>query len=251
MYLLDNLSSILNSSDQSSTLYSFAYYVYTHLFDIADMTISDLSSKCMLSNATVSRMITGIGFSNYKEFRETCQEITRQYRMENHDRNHFMITPENIADVMNNLLAPALAAVRDSDLDCFLSYLAPGHTVTVSGMVNMFTVAVQIQQNLHMRPQYHALVPRDLSVLHTLSEEDRVIILSVRGNYMTMSGIMESLMNCKARKLLLTTNHYPRKQNFPFDDVIRLASPVPQYLINNYLVELFVTMALCRAGLYD
>ena len=30
-----------------------------------------------------------------------------------------------------------------------------------------------------------------------------------------------------------------------------MASPVPQYLINNYLVELFVTMALCRAGLYD
>jgi DNA-binding MurR/RpiR family transcriptional regulator len=205
----------------------------------------------MLSNATVSRMITGIGFSNYKEFRETCQEITRQYRMENHDRNHFMITPENIADVMNNLLAPALAAVRDSDLDCFLSYLAPGHTVTVSGMVNMFTVAVQIQQNLHMRSQYHVLVPRDLSTLHTLSEEDRVIILSVRGNYITMSGIMESLMNCKARKLLLTTNHNPRKQKFPFDDVVRLASPVPQYLINNYLVELFVTMALCRAGLYD
>lgn len=78
-----------------------------------------------------------------------------------------------------------------------------------------------------------------------------MIILSVRGNYITMSGIMESLMNCKARKLLLTTNHYPRKQNFLFDDVIRLASPVPQYLINNYLVELFVTMALCRAGLYD
>lgn len=95
------------------------------------------------------------------------------------------------------------------------------------------------------------IVPSDLSVLRDLSEDDRVIILSVRGNYIILSEIMETLMDCKAGKLLVTTTHNPRKQDYPFDHVVRLASPVPQYLINNYLVELFVTMALCRAGLYD
>ena len=45
MYLLDKLSSILNSDDRSSTLYSFAYYVYTHLFEVSDMTINELSGK--------------------------------------------------------------------------------------------------------------------------------------------------------------------------------------------------------------
>jgi DNA-binding MurR/RpiR family transcriptional regulator len=251
MYLLDKLSSILNSDDRSSTLYSFAYYVYTHLFEVSDMTINELSGNCMLSNASVSRMITKIGFANYKEFREMCEEITRQYKLENPDRNHFMITPNNIADVMTNILGPALAAIRENDLDCFLSYLAPGHTVAVTGMVNMRTVAVQIQQNLHTRSGYHVIVPSDLSVLRNLSEDDRVIILSVRGNYIILSEIMEALMDCKAGKLLVTTTHNPRKQDYPFDHVVRLASPVPQYLINNYLVEMFVTMALCRAGLYD
>ena len=209
MYLLDKLSSILNSDDRSSTLYSFAYYVYTHLFEVSDMTINELSGNCMLSNASVSRMITKIGFANYKEFREMCEEITRQYKLENPDRNHFMITPNNIADVMTNILGPALAAIRENDLDCFLSYLAPGHTVAVTGMVNMRTVAVQIQQNLHTRSGYHVIVPSDLSVLRDLSEDDRVIILSVRGNYIILSEIMETLMDCKAGKLLVTTTHNP------------------------------------------
>ena len=76
-------------------------------------------------------------------------------------------------------------------------------------MVNMRTVAVQIQQNLHTRSGYHVIVPSDLSVLRDLSEDDRVIILSVRGNYIILSEIMETLMDCKAGKLLVTTTHNP------------------------------------------
>lgn len=48
----------------------------------------------------------------------------------------------------------------------------------------------------------------------------------------------------------MTTSNFD-SSGLPFNDVIVLRSPARQHLINNYLMQLFVDMALCRAGLYD
>lgn len=251
MYILDDLAKMINESMPGETQYAFATYVYRHLGLVGRISITELAKRCSLSAPTISRIIARMGYGSYKEFREVCGDMA--YRLEHppDHGDHFYLGPDNVQMVFEDVLVPSLQQITDEQLDLFLSYLGPHHTTALLGMINMRSVAESIQQNIHTYRDYNVYVPRQTRFIDGLRPSDAVILLSVRGNMLMDAPELEDCLHrCRARKLLVTTSDY-RRGTDEFDDVVSLKTNATQYLVNNYLVHLFVDMALCRAGLYD
>lgn len=251
MHLMDQLVLVSNSAGPGDSLYAFADYVYHHFDEIKDLTIEELAQACALSPATVSRLIGRLGYASYRDFREQCAALTRRYDEARDGYDHFRLTPGNVEETFSRTVAPALARVTDDQLDLFLEYLLPKPATShIIGLANMHAVAEGIQYAVANYREDSILAPSNFGDIRHAGPDDRVIVLSTTGNAFWRTGLTEFLRNCRARRLLVTTTNFDW-HGAPVHDVIVLRSPARQHLINNYLMQGFVDMALCRAGLYD
>lgn len=253
MYLMDQLVLVGASFSPGDTMYTFADYVYRHFNEVRDMGIEELAEACALSPATVSRLVGRLGFGSYREFREQCAQLAREYAHSRKGYDHFRLTPGNVEETLSRTLGPAAARVSDEQLDRFLGYLLPDHGVPyVIGLANMHTVAESIQFAVASYQAHTILAPANFRAIERAGEGDAVIVLTATGNVFRSTDVATLLRPCRARRLVVTTSNFdPVAAGVPADDVIRLWSPARQHLVNNYLMQLFVDMALCRAGLYD
>lgn len=231
--------------------YAFADYVYRHFDEVAGLTIEELARGCSLSPATVSRLVRKMGFTGYREFREQCASLRDRYRASETGYDHFRLTPENVQETLAHSLGPAAASVTNAQLDLFLSYLLRDDGMSyVVGLANMHALAMSIQFAVASFRRYTIFTPSSFQEIRRTTGDDAVITLSGTGNAFRDTDLADHLRACPARRLLVTTSNFD-PTGLPVHDVIVLRSPARQHLVNNYLMQLFVDMALCRAGLYD
>lgn len=251
MYLMDQIVLVSNASSPGDALYSFADYVYQHLSEIKDMTIEELATACSTSPATISRLVGRFGFSSYRDFRKECAGLAESYRYSRTGYDHFILSPQNVVETLGNTLGPAAARISNEQLDLFLAYLLPPHAPSyVIGLANMHTIAMSIQFTVASYQGHTILAPANFRDLAHATGENTVIVLTATGNAIKTTDLASLLKTCPARRLIVTTSNYD-PVGVPCNDVISLWSPARQHLINNYLMQLFVDMALCRGGLYD
>lgn len=232
--------------------YALADFIYHHFDEVADLTIEEVARECSLSPATISRLVRKMGFTGYREFRDQCASLRDSYRAGKTGHDHFRLTPRNVQETLERSLGPAAASVTDAQLDLFLSYLLrDGGMSYVVGLANMHALAMSIQfAAASTRRRYTILAPSSLRELRRATGDDAVITLSGTGNAFRDTDLADHLRTCPAQRLLVTTSNFD-PTGLPVNDVIVLRSPARQHLVNNYLMQLFVDMALCRAGLYD
>lgn len=72
--LRDRLYSILNNMYQTDTTYLIAEYIIHHMENLESISIYEVAKECHTSVATISRFCRKIGFSDFVEFRDACQE---------------------------------------------------------------------------------------------------------------------------------------------------------------------------------
>lgn len=251
MYLMDQLVLVGNTTAPGDSLHAFADYVYHHFDSIKDLSIDELAHACALSAPTVSRLVSRLGFESYRSFREQCAALTQRYGESHDGYDHFLLTPGNAVETFSHTIAPALSRVTDEQIELFLRYLLPKEACSyVIGLANMHAVAEGIQYAVAGFRSHDILAPGNFRAVLNAHPEDTVIVLSTTGNAFLSTSLGELLRGCRARRLLVTTNNFDYR-DAPVHDVIVLRSPARQHLINNYLMQGFVDMALCRAGLYD
>lgn len=251
MYLMDQLVLVGNTTAPGDSLRAFVDYVYHHFDDIKDLTIEELARACALSAPTVSRLVSKLGYESYRSFREQCAALAQSYGASRNGYDHFRLTPGNVVETLGNTVAPALAAVTEDQLDLFLRYLLPERaSAYVIGLANMHAVAEGIQYAVAGFRGHDILAPGNFRSILNAHPEDTVVVLSGTGNAFLSTNLGELLRRCRARRLLVTTTNFDWR-DAPVHDIIALRSPARQHLINNYLMQGFVDMALCRAGLYD
>lgn len=246
-HLMDELSYIMNESSPGDSAYALASYVFFHIDEVAVLSIDGLARKASLSSATVSRIIGRIGYDNYREFRDDCAYLSEHFDTET---ARFTITPSTIAPFLADTLGTLASQVSETQLDLFLRYLRAEHAAVLLGIVNTRSIAEHVQYNLAFRHELNVVVPRRLEVLDDLTTEDTVIAFSATGSLFERMDLQNRLRTCSARRLLVTTTEN-RLANLPFHDVIVLPTSKDGNLVNNYVLQLFVDMALCRAGYYD
>lgn len=251
MNLMDQIMLTSVSASPEDPAYVLADYVFHHFANAADLTIDELAQACALSPATISRLVRRMGLAGYREFREQCARLRDRYRVSEVDHDHFLLAPENAQETLARTLGPAAASVTHEQLDLFLSYLLhDGGASYVVGLTNMHALALSIQFSVSPFRGYAIYAPSSFREVLRATDKDAVIALSGTGNAFRDSGLAEYLRACSARRLLVTTSNFD-PAGLPVNDVIVLRSPARQHLVNNYLMQLFVDMALCRAGLYD
>lgn len=251
MNLMDQI--VLTGVDASpeDPAYAFASYVYRHFDEVADLTIEELAQECSLSPATISRLVRKMGLPGYRQFREQCARLRDSYHASEVGHDHFRLAPDNVLETLTRSLGPAAARVTDTQLDLFLSYLLrDGGASYVVGLANMHALAMSIQFAVSAYRGYTIFAPSNFREIVRATRNDTVIALSSTGNVFRDTDLTEHLQACGTRRLLVTTSNLD-PTGLPVHDVIMLRSPARQHLINNYLMQLFVDMALCRAGLYD
>lgn len=251
MHLMDQIVLAGNNATRDDSLYAFSDFVYHHFDEVKDLSIEELARRCALSPATVSRIVGKLGFESYRAFRDQCAVLTRRYHDAERDHDHFRLDPGNVEDTLARTVGPAAARASDEQLDLFLSYLLPeGATCHVVGLANMHILAEWVQCAVASFHNHDVLAPANFRNLSRARHDDTVIVLSATGNAFNDTDLAQILRACPARRLLVTTSNF-NCRGLPVHDVIVLRSPTRQHLINNYLMQLFVDMALCRAGLYD
>lgn len=253
MYLMDQLVLIGNTHDPSDSMCAFADYVYHHFDEVADRSIDEVARASALSAPTVSRLIKQLGYPNYRAFRDQVRVLADQYRVAEQQRKPFAFTPDNAAETLARDIAPALSAVTDAQLDLFLRYLLPpAGTAYLVGLANMHALAIEIQFALAGFHRNDAIAPRSFALLENIRPADTLVVFSSSGNIFRSSDLAQRLRACPASRLLVTTpNLDDGGRNLAFHDTIVLAANPRAHLVGNYVIRLFVDMALCRAGLYD
>ena len=246
MYLTDYLNEMINTCHPDSIEYTFASFVKKNLFIIESLTIDDVAKQCHTSNASISRLIKTIGFSNYKSFRLECMEIKQTYMDSLSVSIYPLQTKEMIISYLKDDLPEMIKKIKDKDPIKMANWLL---NQNVYLMGNLWEIE-RIQSLLS-----NIFVPTKVitycSQLKELNKNDVIIIVSISGTILKSEDLTyEYLSSIKAKKYLLTTSIYENIAPI-FNDFISLEVNTTNSYIIHQLLAAFIEMTYSQVVQYQ
>lgn len=83
--VLSLLLRYINNTQKKDNNYDIAKGLFEHYHDIPKLTIHDMADACYVSSSSLSRFVHMIGYSDYREFKESCEndlDISVDYSFE-------------------------------------------------------------------------------------------------------------------------------------------------------------------------
>lgn len=87
MLIIDKLNNYINNHNSDDINYNIASFIVNNIGIIPDYNITELSKKCFVSQATVSRFIKRLGYIDYNTFKEECSIYIESIKV-NKDENY-------------------------------------------------------------------------------------------------------------------------------------------------------------------
>lgn len=72
MIIIDKLNNYINNHNNEDINYNIASFIVNNIEIIPNYNITEVSKKCFVSQATVSRFIKKLGYVDYNSFKEEC-----------------------------------------------------------------------------------------------------------------------------------------------------------------------------------
>lgn len=200
------LFEILNKGEKYTSDYAIAYYLLEHYKCLKDINIIEMAADCYVDRSTIRRFFQKNGLDNFQEFKINYNEefeahYYKDVPFENYN-NYIADLNDKITSMMNEY---SLKRDKSSDINNFIDILYEAKNIVVMGDGSFYGNMYSIQQNMLEVGKIVFLVTSNIKnnpVLNGLTEDDCIIVLSLKGEY--YDGIKKSIIGQKCKKILLT-----------------------------------------------
>ncbi len=243
--IITQLNTLISTSNPSDISFIFASYVKGNMKNIEKMSIDEIAQVCNTSTSSISRLVSKMGYSSYKDFRKECKEALvniRSFRNHNvQSAKEHGLTCHSIDSYFNTLLIPLLHKIKQSDVDKMTQWLSNSN-LYFFGSLDIHFILEELQATLSARSTGAPIVLTNLGKAQSLKKSQCLIIISMMGNSIQSPKAIEQLKKCQAKKYLLTSR--PEKINLSlFDDIIQLPfNESGNTSVNNYIIRFFLEM---------
>lgn len=175
----------LVSSDDGSINCRIASYILSHLDEVKQLSISELSKKCHVSNSSISRFCKEIGLNDFTELKELINATSFHFDLYS---NHESVRSRSLDFVQR--VKESISLVSES-----LNYEALNHLaqdidryekVAIFGLLKAGTAAMNLQSDLLLlgkRAITKVPFKQQLEYFEHATDQDLIIIFSYTGIY--------------------------------------------------------------------
>lgn len=222
---------------------TIASYLLENQAKIKDYTITTISKETNTSNATVSRLMSKLGYSSFGEFKAMA---TREEAVEETESG----TVSKLSHYYKQIIDSSHELIDSKQLSKFVQAIQKARQVMICGIGNSGLSAMELKYRLTRMGIYaDALTDPHMSLMRTslLNEKDILIVLSHTGQ---TKAVLDTCRLAKENDIpiyaVTTNNHTPLTD---LADVILFASKNSvirdEKFINSQLVTHFVLDILC------
>lgn len=216
-----SITNVLNSSSQNAIANSLLAFIFTET--LTDYTLEDLAYYCNASNATLSRFIRDLGFSNYKDFK---QAIISYQTTETEATCFEDFSISSYREQITNNIFETARLLEQQDLSALVQAICQHDSVHFLGIHYTEMLLKELQYNLLKigKKIYWAegyMAQRE--VLQTIEPGSVCIFLSHSGRY--LQSILPFVLQTKKdfKTYLVTSKDNDKFQTF-FDHTIYIGN---------------------------
>ncbi len=188
------LLSTINTEPIDSNNYKIAKYVIENISTLENCTLTELAKKCYVSNSSISRFCTEIGFDDFNSFKTQLvklpyERIKAQKKFDFEQYDNESISKSYVLSVIDNLNHLNDASL-DKDIDDLVKDIHQYKNVATFGSLQSETIALSLQFDLQTSGKIihtHLKFKDQVDFFHHADESWLVIIFSKTGNYFNRS----------------------------------------------------------------
>jgi DNA-binding MurR/RpiR family transcriptional regulator len=234
MKLGNRLLEIMNESSLDSTNWMIASTVLKLGPKIEFTSSKDLAEKCHVSEATISRFVKRIGYSNYGILKQHAHSITepnmtQMFHMSAESLNLIKSKPNIYLENYSSLIANSLNDLKDSidheKIDSLLHSIHKSKRIFVFSCSTSLMLGQIVQSTLVNHGKVVSMgfdEQQQQALISHINSDDLVIIISVFGNFIHDNlETVQKLTNVASPKVLITQNPGVQ-ETYYFDQVVYL-----------------------------
>lgn len=218
----------INNQKKQDNNYFIAQIILDNFNQVPQLTIYELSEKCFVSTAAISRFIRLIGFATYTDFKSACEdEITiihdydKRYTVEQ-DATASSFMTEFSENIQSNL-AYCQQHLSQEKLKEVVQLIAQSTDVVVFGLEFAAFMSQHFQSRLAMmdkRVHTGFTVADQLETIEKIQPDSLALIFSMEGGFFYFNEkVIAALKKKKARIVVFTFKNSPMIERSA-DDVI-------------------------------
>lgn len=208
-----------------------ADYIFKHANETQYMSISFLSEKSGVSEATITRFCHGLGLSGYNEFKLVLAKVSKMTDLGEPDAS-----PENIAsaDSLNSIfrkihasniasLNETMERLDEEQVMRAVDYLAAANRVFCFGQGGSNVMAMEAWARFSTAtPSFVHIADAHMQVIAASlgTKNDAILFFSYSGSTRDVEDILQTAKDREIPIILIT--HFPRSRAAEFADVILL-----------------------------
>ena len=197
MIVIDKLNNYINNHNIEDINYNIASFIVNNIEKVPYYNITELSKLCFVSQATVSRFIKKLGYTNYNDFKEGCLIYIEQ-RKDNMDTNYTDI------NLLNKDLKVLYSKIDNIDISSIASIINSYDKIYVSGLNYCYLMAQYFQMECYPVGKIVKIIGYNEEIQNICSDS-LLLIFTTTGNYFNKNRIVkEYIRNCKCEKLVIS-----------------------------------------------
>lgn len=232
MRLGNRLLEIMNESDIESTNWVIASTILSLGQKIKFISIKDLSEKCHVSEATISRFVRKLGYGNFgilKQHGHTITEtnMTQMFHMSSELLNLIDSDPntylKNYCSMISISLNDIMDSINHNQIESLLNAIHTCKRIFIFSCSTSLMLSYVVQSTL---VNYGKIVvvganeKQQYSLINHINADDLVITISVFGNYIHDNlEIVQKLTKLSSLKVLITQNPGVQ-ETYYFDEIV-------------------------------
>lgn len=215
MLLIDKLNNYINNHNSEDINYNIASFIVNNIEIIPDYTITEVSKKCFVSQATVSRFIKKLGYIDYNTFKEECSLYIENIKTRKDD---------NYTDI--NLLGEDLKLlykkINLNSIKKVASLISSYNKIYISGLNYCYLMAQYFQMECYPFGKFIKVI-EDNEEIKNIEEDSLLLILTTSGTFFNVNRVIkEYLRECKSKKVLISIQDLDLKAKKLFDSSLIL-----------------------------
>lgn len=184
------LTSTLNSEPKTSTNYKIAKFIIEHIQELEEISLTELASRCYVSNSSISRFCRDIGLKDFNalkmqvaKFSSEHEYAKEKFNFESFDSNS--LYNSYILSVIDNLKS-LYTSKLEQDINLLVKDIHKYKKVAAFGYVQSESVALNLQFDLQTNGKIIFTCIKfvdQAEYINNADEDTLIIIFSESGTY--------------------------------------------------------------------
>ncbi len=216
---MERLLSFYNSTAPETMQAAIVRRILSHVQQIGDMTIYDLSELCYTSPASISRLVRKLGYKNFAYFQKDISDCVEKY-----DRHNRLVSPEHKPEeksmreyffqTLEGLYESFKQSLDEEKIDELIQMMHDAEKVAIYSY-SVYLIELFLQSDLFMDGKICDVHQQEKDIfehIKTLSEKDAVILVAPAAEEgLPVEKLIRQIHASKAKVCLITESRKTAK----------------------------------------